>query len=160
MKKKNDEIDFIMITAFATVETAVDAMKKGAADYITKPLKEPEQLRISVARVYEQQMLRDENSLLKSEVFQDLPPIEIIFAGMEKTHQEIMDVALTDATVLLYGETGTGKSLIAKVLPLKRQNGPFVDIAAPQYRKTFMESELFGYERAATVPERQVRACT
>ena len=150
MKNRNAEIDLIMITAFATVDNAVEAMKRGAADYITKPLKEPEQLRIAVAKIYEKQRLVSENRLLKSGALQGLPPGEIIFAGMEDVLDQVNDVAPTDATVILYGETGTGKSLIAKVIhSLGSRSGPFVDINCAAIPETLLESELFGYEKGA-----------
>lgn len=150
IKNRNSDIDFIMITAFATVDTAVSAMKKGASDYITKPLKDPEQLRIAVSKIYERQRLVDENKLLKSEAFHDMPPIEIVFSGMENILKEIKDVAPTDATVILYGETGTGKSLIAKIIHyMSGRTGPFVDINCAAIPENLLESELFGYEKGA-----------
>ena len=109
--RKSSAVDFIMVTAFATVETAVMAMKRGAVDYITKPLKDPDQLRIAVAKVFERQELLSENALLKSALFKDVPSLDIVFAGMESVLKEVKDVAPTDATVMLYGETGTGKTL-------------------------------------------------
>lgn len=150
VKKINADIDFILITAFATVDTAVSAMKKGAFDYITKPLKDPEQLRIAVSKVYERQRLSEENELLKSEAFHGMPPIEIVFAGIENILRDIQDVAPTDATVMLYGETGTGKTLIAKIIHrLSGRTGPFVDINCAAIPENLLESELFGYEKGA-----------
>ncbi len=148
--RKAADIDFIMITAFATVETAVAAMKKGAVDYITKPLKDPDQLRLAVAKVFERQMLVNENALLKSALFEDMPPLEIIFTGMERVLEEIREVAPTDATVMLQGETGTGKTLLAKVLHrISGRRGPFVDINCAAIPENLLESEFFGYEKGA-----------
>ncbi len=150
VKLRNEETEFIMITAFATVDSAVDAMKEGAADYITKPLRDPEQLRMAVSRVYDRPKPASGNSHLKVAGPKGLPPLEIIFTGMEKTLQEVSDVAPTDATVILYGETGTGKSLIAKVLHhISGRSGAFVDINCAAIPENLLESELFGYERGA-----------
>ncbi len=150
VKKKNEDMDFLMVTAFATVETAVEAMKKGAADYITKPLKDPEQLRIAVSKIYERQRLTAENRMLKSEMLHDIPPVEIVFSGMEGILKDIQDVAPTDATVILYGETGTGKTLIAKIIHnTSGRSGLFVDINCAAIPENLLESELFGYEKGA-----------
>jgi len=148
--RKNREVDFIMITAFATVETAVAAMKKGASDYITKPLKNPDQLRIAVAKVFDRQALVTENALLKAAFFEDVPPLNVIFAGMDDVLRTVKDVASTDATVMLYGETGSGKTLVAKVLhKMSGRRGPFVDINCAAIPENLLESELFGYEKGA-----------
>ncbi len=150
IRKNRLDIDFIVITAFATVEDAVKAMKMGASDYITKPLKSPEQLRIVVSKIYEKQRLISENILLKSEIFGDMPPLNVIFAGIENILEDIKAVAPTDATVMIYGETGTGKSLIAKVIhKLSKRTGPFVDINCAAIPESLLESELFGYEKGA-----------
>jgi DNA-binding NtrC family response regulator len=150
VKNRNADVDFVMITAFATVDTAVSAMKSGASDYIIKPLKDPEQLRIAVSKVYEKQLLLRENRFLKSETSQGMPPIEIIFAGMEDLLAEVREVAATDATVMLYGETGTGKTLIAKIIhQLSGRTGHFVDINCAAIPENLLESEMFGYEKGA-----------
>ena len=147
---KVSDADFIVITAFATVETAVAAMKKGAADYITKPLKDPEQLRIAVSRIFDRQVLFNENTLLKAALFDDIPSLDIVFAGMDDVLREVKDVASADATVMLYGETGTGKTLVAKVIHcLSGRKGPFVDINCAAIPETLLESELFGHEKGA-----------
>lgn len=149
-RAKGLDADFIVITAFAKVEDAVKAMKMGASDYITKPLKNPEQLRIVVSKIYEKQRLISENRLLKSEVLGGMPPLNIIFAGIENILEDIKAVAPTDATVMIYGETGTGKSLIAKVIHnLSKRTGPFVDINCAAIPEGLLESELFGYEKGA-----------
>ncbi len=148
--KKGSKVDFIMVTAFATVETAVIAMKRGAVDYITKPLKDPDQLRIAVAKVFEHQVLLSENALLKSALLEDIPSIEIVFAGMDSVLREVKDVAPTDTTVMLYGETGTGKTLVAKILHrLSGRKGPFVNINCAAIPENLLESELFGHEKGA-----------
>jgi len=144
------DADFIIVTAYATVDTAIAALKKGALEYITKPLKDPEELRIAVAKIAERQNLIAENRQLRSDLFGALPPLDIIFAGMEPILRDIEDVAPTDATVIMYGETGTGKSLIAKVLHhLSGRSGPFVEINCAAIPEQLLESELFGYEKGA-----------
>ncbi len=150
VQRRHSRIAFIMITAFATVDAAVDAMKQGAADYITKPLRDPDQLRDAVSRVYGRQKCTPGNSRVKAGAPEDLPPPEIIFAGIEKTLQDVTDVATASATVILYGETGTGKSLIARVLhQMSQRPGPFVEINCAAIPENLLESELFGYERGA-----------
>lgn len=149
-RKKLASVDFIILTAYATVETAVEAIKKGATDYLIKPLKDPEQLRVAVAKVFERQNLMSENILLRSGQFQNMPPFDIIFAGMHRTIADVREVAPTDATVMLLGETGTGKSLIAKVIHiLSGRRGPFVDINCAAIPENLLESELFGHEKGA-----------
>ncbi len=150
VKNKNSDIDFIIITAFATIETAVLAMKGGAADYITKPLSSPEQVRIVVSKIFEKQRLLSENSLLKSEILKDIPPLELVFAGIEDIMGEIKSVAPLDSTIILYGETGTGKTLIAKIIHhMSGRQGPFVEINCAAIPESLLESELFGYEKGA-----------
>lgn len=149
-KKKNSDIDFIIITAFATIDTAVSAIKKGASDYITKPLSSPDQVRIAVSKIYEKQRLVAENSLLKSEMLKDLPPLELVFAGIQDIMDEIKSVAQLDSTVMLYGETGTGKTLIARIIHhISGRKGPFVEINCAAIPENLLESELFGYEKGA-----------
>jgi DNA-binding NtrC family response regulator len=147
---KGRDIDFIVITAFATVETAVDAMKKGASDYITKPLQNPDQLRLAVKKIFERQSLIIENTVLKSALAGGIPSAGIIFAGMPQVMKAVQDVAPTDATILLLGETGTGKTLIAKVVHhISGRKGPFVDINCAAIPESLLESEMFGHERGA-----------
>ncbi len=144
------DADFIIVTAYATVDTAIAAMKKGALEYITKPLKTPEELRIAVTRIAERQSLIAENRQLRSDLFGPLPPLNVIFAGMEPVLRDIEDVAPTEATVIMYGETGTGKSLIAKVLHhMSGRPGPFVEINCAAIPEQLIESELFGFEKGA-----------
>jgi len=150
VKARHPDIDFIFITAFATVESAVDAMRKGAIDYITKPMKNLAELRIIVSRVYEKRRLLQENIALKEEQIESLPPLDLIFSGMDKVYEEVRAVAPTDTTVILYGETGTGKTLIAKVIHiLSGRKGLFVTVNCAAIPDTLLESEFFGYEKGA-----------
>lgn len=147
---KYPDADFIVITAFATVESAVDAMKKGAVDYITKPLKDLDELRITVGRVFEKRKLLQENITLKNEQTDSLPPVELIFSGIDKVYEEVKAVAPADTTVILYGETGTGKSLIARIIHmLSRRKGLFVTVNCAAIPCTLLESEFFGHEKGA-----------
>jgi|WetSurMetagenome_2_1015567.scaffolds.fasta_scaffold00081_11 DNA-binding NtrC family response regulator len=148
--KKGSDADFIMITAFATVESAVEAMKMGASDYITKPLQSPDQLRIAARKIFERQSLINENMLLRTELDSGVPPPEIVFAGMPNVLKAVQDVAQTDTTVMLLGETGTGKTLISKIIHhLSGRKGLFVDINCAAIPETMLESEMFGHERGA-----------
>lgn len=149
-RTKYPDADFIVITAFATVERAVDAMKKGAVDYITKPLKDLDELRITVGRVFEKRKLLQENITLKNEQTDSLPPVELIFSGIDKVYEEVKAVSPADATVILYGETGTGKSLIARIIHmLSRRKGLFVTVNCAAIPGTLLESEFFGHEKGA-----------
>lgn len=150
VRKKRPEIDFILLTAFATVENAVQAMKEGAQDYLIKPLKDPDELRIAVSKILERQMLLAANKLWQNQLSNGLPPVDVLFAGMEYIWDEIRQVARTDATVLLLGESGTGKSLIAKAIhSVSGRKGPFVELNCAAIPETLIESELFGHERGA-----------
>jgi DNA-binding NtrC family response regulator len=149
-RTKCPDADFIVITAFATVESAVDAMKKGAVDYITKPLKDLDELRITVARVFEKRKLLQENITLKTEQTDSLPPVELIFSGIDKVYEEVKAVSPADTTVILYGETGTGKSLIARIVHMiSGRKGLFVTVNCAAIPGTLLESEFFGHEKGA-----------
>jgi two-component system, NtrC family, response regulator HydG len=139
----------VMITAYGSVETAVDAMKSGASDYLLKPF-EPEQLTLIVERMLHQKKLIDENALLRDQMdtrmrCQDLlgssPPMQRLFGMIE-------EVSTVDSPVLLHGETGTGKELVAKAIHAKsgRRYGPFIPINCGSFTETLLESELFGHE--------------
>jgi DNA-binding NtrC family response regulator len=150
VRSERPEIDFIILTAYATVENAVEAMKEGALDYLIKPLKDPDELRIAVSRVVERQTLMAVNTLWRDQLAEGLPPTDVLFAGMEKVWREIQHVAKTDATVLLQGESGTGKSLVAKAIHhLSGRKGPFVELNCAAIPETLIESELFGHEKGA-----------
>ena len=150
VKKKAPEIDFIILTAYGTVENAVEAMKCGALDYLIKPLKSPDELRLAVSKVLERQRMLAANKLWGEQLAHGLPPTDVIFAGMEKVWHEIQRVSTTEATILLQGESGTGKSLIAKVIhKLSGKKGAFVELNCAAIPETLIESELFGHEKGA-----------
>ena len=150
VKKMYPEIDFIILTAYGTVENAVEAMKCGAIDYLIKPLKSPDELRLAVKKVVERQRLLAANTLWEEQLSEGLPPVNVIFAGMKDVWKQIQQVAETEATVLLHGESGTGKSLIAKVIhKLSGKKGAFVELNCAAIPETLIESELFGHEKGA-----------
>ena len=150
VKPERPEIDFIIITAYATVENAVDAMKSGAFDYLIKPLKDPDELRMAVSKVVERQRLIAANILWENNLSEGLPPAEVLFCGMDKVRRELEQVADSDATVLFLGESGTGKSLIAKALHhISGKKGAFVEINCAAIPESLIESELFGHEKGA-----------
>lgn len=131
---------FIVITAFGTIPSAVEAIKKGAIDYITKPLSSPEDFLALINKTINK----------TAEQFYDIPPDEILFAGIEDVYRMVKEVAKTDTTLILYGETGTGKSLIAKAVHyMSGKKGAFVEINCASIPESLIESELFGYEKGA-----------
>jgi len=148
----NPAIPIIIMTAYASVETAVEALKKGAYDYLTKPLNFTE-LRLSLERAMEHQRLKEENELLKDSLGNRFDRGSIIGRSqvMEKLLDTVARVAPSEATVLIAGESGTGKEMIAGALHFNsnRKEGPFVKINCAALAETLLESELFGHEKGA-----------
>lgn len=145
-------IPVILITAYASVETAVEAMKMGAYDYVTKPFKVDE-LRLAVERALEYRMALRENVYLKKELKERYKFENIIGNSekMQKIYHLIGKVANTDSTILIEGESGTGKELVARALHFnsKRQLKQFVAINCSALPENLLESELFGHKKGA-----------
>ena len=146
------DLPVIMMTAYGTVEKAVEAMKKGAFDYILKPFKN-EEILLSIAKALDLRHLLTENRRLKQDLEQryrfenivgNSKVMQTIFAMVEK-------VAQTRATVLLSGESGTGKELIARAIHHRspRSQGPFISVNCGALTETLLESELFGHEKGS-----------
>jgi len=142
----------IVITAFGTVETAVEAMKMGAFDYITKPFVLDE-LMIVLKRAVGVSKLQKENAMLKMQLrkkynFKGLIGDSI---QMQRVYEMIEKIADTDSTILISGESGTGKELVAKTIHYNssRSQGPFVPLNCAAIPKDLLESELFGHEKGA-----------
>lgn len=151
-KRYQKSADFIMITAYATVQTAVEAMKKGAFDYLIKPVP-LEELKLMLDRLLETRALKEENQLLKA-VIQDKYSFKNI-VGVSKAMKDVMakvaKVAPTSTTVLLRGESGCGKEIIAKTIysMSPRRDKPLIKVMCSAIPDTLLESELFGYVRGA-----------
>ncbi len=143
----------VMMTAYASVESAVDAMKKGAYDYLMKPF-EPEELRMIITRIMEKRSLERENLSMKRRIDDESPGFEEIVGectAMKEVFQLVRDVADTESTVLITGESGTGKELVAKAIHANsvRKYMPFVPVSLGALPETLVESELFGHEKGA-----------
>jgi two-component system response regulator AtoC len=151
----------IMMSAFGTVETAVEAMKLGAYDYVSKPFMSDEIL-LTLRKASERERLRAENDYLRSEVEKAARPEEMIYASrsMEDVVRLVGKVRDYDATVLVTGERGTGKELVARLLHYggKRKGKPFIAVNCGAIPETLLESELFGYRKGAFSEARTDRA--
>ncbi|MBU2627489.1 MAG: sigma-54 dependent transcriptional regulator, partial [Proteobacteria bacterium] len=152
IKKINPAIPVIIMTAFSSVDTAVEALKTGAYDYLTKPF-DFDKLRITIQRSLEHTKLKKENFQLKETLGKNFDCNNIIgkHEKMQKLIQTISQVAKTDATVLINGESGTGKELIAGAIHYNslRSQGPFIKINCAAITETLLESELFGHEKGS-----------
>ncbi len=152
VRKRSQRTALIMMTAYASIHTAVEAMRSGAADYIPKPIN-PEELRIKIAKALEQHSLKEEIEALKRKAVRGGGSGEIIggSAAMRKALNLIALVAARDVPVMLTGESGSGKEVAARAIhnASPRAQGPFIVINCAAVPETLLESELFGYVRGA-----------
>jgi two-component system, NtrC family, response regulator HydG len=152
IKEISPDIPIVMMTAYASVDTAVKAMKSGAYDYLTKPL-DIDELNLIVAKALRHHQLEKENIFLKEQLGTRFDFANII--GRSRPMQDLLEtvamVAPTEATVLIQGESGTGKELIANAIHQNspRGNHPFIKINCAALPETLLESELFGHEKGA-----------
>lgn len=148
----NQAINFIMITAYGTIETAIEAIKLGASDFITKPFKNEEIIRSVLVSLKKREIIK-ENIRLKEKIkseyqFENIigksEPMLVVFDQIEK-------IAKSNTTVLIRGESGTGKELVAKAIHFrgKRALNPFIVVNTNNFPKDLIESNLFGYEKSA-----------
>ena len=152
IKERQPDCTVIIMTAFGTIQTAVEAMRLGAYDYITKPFSN-EELILAIERIVEVQSLKRENIELKEQLKERHSFHKLI--GKSKSMQQVYDlssmVANSDSTVLITGETGTGKEMVADAIHYTglRQDNPYIKVSCALFSKDILESELFGHEKGA-----------
>ena len=152
VKESDPDVEIVMITAYGSIATAIEAMKNGAYDYLLKPF-EPDELGILIEKITEHQAQIRENIFLKQQ-YEDRTRFESMI-GQSKAMQEVFgligDIAPVGSTILITGETGTGKELAAKAIHTNspRCEGPFVSVNCGGIPEHLMESELFGHQKGA-----------
>jgi len=160
-KAADPNVIVIMTTAFATLESAVEAIKEGAYDYLTKPFT-ADQLRLIIDRALTQRRLQEENQRLRQQLQQTYRFENIIGRSMAMTevYEVIKKVASSEANILILGESGTGKELIARCLHAnsRRAEKPFIPVDLASLPENLLESELFGHERGAFTGAHATRA--
>jgi two-component system, NtrC family, response regulator AtoC len=160
-KAKVPDVPVVLVTAFATVETAVEAMKAGALDYLRKPF-EPEELELVVERAVEHARIRKENARLKTALAGEFNVSGIV--GRSPAMKDVVSIleriAPTDVPILIEGESGTGKDLIARAAHAlsRRAAGPYVALNMSAIPENLAEAELFGHEKGAFTGAEQARA--
>jgi len=152
IRQNTPETPVIVLTAYGTIQTAVEAMKLGAQDYLNKPLQSPEELRLTVARVLRHKSLQNQELIHREEEEIDFPS-EIVAESpqMKEVLKLAFQVASQPTTVLLTGESGTGKEVVARYIHRNstRPEGPFVAVNCAALTESLLESELFGHEKGA-----------
>jgi len=152
VKQEYPDTIVVIITAYGSIDTAVKAMKLGASDYLLKPFK-PEQLFLVMEKIAHQMQLESEYNYLKGRLDEITRFDNIIGKSpqMEEIFSLIPEVGQSDSSILIVGETGTGKELVAKAIHAKsnRSHGPFIAINCGAIPDTLLESELFGHQRGA-----------
>ena len=152
LNERGASADFVIVTAYATTNSAISALKLGAEDYLIKPF-DIEELRIVVNRILSNRLMREEVNVLKRELLQDVDDGGLVgrSRSMEQVRRMIQKVAPTELAVLITGESGTGKELVAKAIHRSspRGEGRFVSVNCAALPETLLESELFGVEKGA-----------
>jgi two-component system response regulator AtoC len=152
LKKKKVEATVIMMSAYGNLDTAVEAMKRGAYDYISKPFR-PDEVLLTLRKAEERENLRQENLRLRQEVRRDYSFGNIVGKSpkMMQLFEAIKKISDYKASVLVLGESGTGKEMVARCIHYNspRSNGPFVVVNCGAIPETLLESELFGHEKGA-----------
>ena len=160
IKSFNSEIQVIIITAYSTVSTAVNAMKLGAYDYVTKPF-ESDDILLTIQRVRELCNIKDENAYLRNQIQSKFDLSS--FVGSNETilslFEHVKIVANTNTTILITGETGTGKELLTNIIHFNsdRKNKPLIKVSCAILNKEVFESELFGHEKGAFTGAESIR---
>jgi DNA-binding NtrC family response regulator len=151
-KESEPDADIVMITAYGSISTAIEAMKNGACDYLLKPF-DPNELGILIEKIIQHQAQARQNLLLREQLKEKIRFESMIGQSrlMQDAFELIQDVAPTDSTVLIIGETGTGKGLAAKAIHTNshRCDGPFVSVNCGAFPEQLLETELFGYQKGA-----------
>jgi DNA-binding NtrC family response regulator len=151
-RKMQPDAAVVMITAYATVETAVKAIKLGATDYLVKPF-DPEELSVMIQRIVSQQAMVRENAMLRKALRREFQFHDIVTrnAAMQRSLDLARSAAHTSSTVLVLGESGTGKEILARAIHAEseRHADPFVAVSCAALTDTLLESELFGHEKGA-----------
>ena len=152
MRKAGSEVITIMMSAYGTVDIAIEAMKLGAYDYISKPFK-PDEIILTLRKAEEREQLRRENQLLRKEIAREYSFENIVSKNeeMQKIFDVIKKVAQYRSTVLITGESGTGKELVARALHYnsERSQNPFIPVNCGAIPENLLESELFGHAKGA-----------
>ncbi|MCD6161220.1 MAG: sigma-54-dependent Fis family transcriptional regulator [candidate division Zixibacteria bacterium] len=149
-KAIDSELDFIVMTAFASVETAIEALKNGAFDYVTKPFKVDE-IKIAVKKIEERKKIKSENKMLKQQLRSDFNSFLTDDANVKNILMLAKKVANSDTTILILGESGVGKEVISKAIHSEsnRRHGPFISINCGALPENLLESELFGHVKGS-----------
>ncbi|MEN6437389.1 MAG: sigma-54 dependent transcriptional regulator [Syntrophobacter sp.] len=154
LKEIQPDAMVIMMTAHGTIQTAVEAMKRGAVDYFCKPF-DPDELSLLMGRILTHKALKEENTALKEQLIERREGFFDVFIihsdAMRRIFATIEEVAPSSAPILITGETGVGKDMVAKAIHFRseRSGGPFVAVNCGSVAESLLESELFGHEKGA-----------